>query len=208
MYFKFKEYLDCLISFIGLIFLSPICLIISIAIKLDTRGPILFIQKRIGKDGEPFYMYKFRTMVVNAQNIGTGLYSFKDDSRVTRVGKILRKTSLDEIPQLVNILRGDMAIIGPRPPVLGGFPDYKSLSPEYKKRFSVRPGITGLAQVIGRNEFSWDEKIKYDNEYIDKVKRYGLFLDMKILALTVKRVFSMKGVTEKPVNRERDLFNH
>lgn len=204
MYFFIKRVLDFVCSLIALIILSPILLIIALAVAIDSKGGVVFKQKRIGKNGKEYYMYKFRTMVPNAQNMGTGVYSFKDDPRITRVGKFLRKTSLDELLQLWNIIKGDMAIIGPRSPVVGHFPEYETLSDEYKKRFSVLPGITGLAQVTGRNELLWDEKVKYDNIYIDKVKKYGIFYDIKILFLTVGRVFSMRDVSESEENMAKN----
>ena len=204
MYFKIRRCIDTFWASVGLIVLFPLLLIISLAVVIDSKGGILFKQQRIGKDGKVYAMLKFRTMVPNAQNMGTGVYSFKDDPRITRVGRFLRKTSLDELPQLWNILRGDMAFIGPRSPVYGHFPAYETLSPEYKRRFSVLPGITGLAQVTGRNELLWDEKVKYDNIYIDKVKKYGPLYDVKIMLLTVVRVFSMRDVSETLENMEKN----
>ena len=204
MYFTVRRGIDTIIASIGIIILLPLLLIISIVVKIDSKGPIFFVQERIGKDYQTYKMYKFRTMIVNAQNMGTGVYSFKGDPRVTRVGKILRKTSLDELPQLFNIVKGDMAFVGPRSPVLGHFPDYDNLNDDYKRRFSVLPGITGLAQVIGRNELSWDEKVKYDNLYISKVAKYGLLYDIKIWFMTFMRVFSMKDVEESQENMEKN----
>lgn len=204
MYFALKRVFDIIISLFALIILSPVLLIIAIAIAKDSNGEVIFKQLRIGKDGKHYYMYKFRTMVPNAQNIGTGVYSFKNDPRITKVGRFLRKTSLDELPQLFNVLKGDMALVGPRSPVVGYFPEYENLSPEYKRRFSVLPGITGLAQVMGRNELLWDEKVKYDNIYIDKVKKYGMLYDIKILFLTIGRVFSMQDITESEENMEKN----
>lgn len=204
MYFAIRRVFDTLICAIALVILSPILLVISLAIALDSKGGVIFKQLRIGKNGKPYYMYKFRTMVPNAQNMGTGVYSFKDDPRITRVGKFLRKTSLDELLQLWNVVKGDMAIIGPRSPVVGHFPEYDTLNEAYKRRFSVLPGITGLAQVTGRNELLWDEKVKYDNIYIDKVKKYGPLYDIKILFLTVDRVFSMSDISETPENMAKN----
>lgn len=204
MYFFLRRIIDFFLSIIGLIVLSPLLLIVSIAVAIDSKGGVVFKQLRIGKNGKQFYMYKFRTMVPNAQNMGTGVYSFQDDPRITKVGKFLRKTSIDELLQLVNILKGDMAFVGPRAPVVGHFPEYETLNDDYKRRFSVLPGITGLAQVTGRNELLWDEKVKYDNIYIDKVKKYGIFYDIKILFLTVIRVFSMKDVAESAENMEKN----
>ena len=204
MYFVIRRIIDSIVSMIALIVLSPVLLIISITIMLDSKGGVIFKQLRVGKNGKPYFMYKFRTLIPNAQNMGTGVYSFKDDPRITKVGRFLRKTSLDELLQLCNVIKGDMALVGPRSPVVGHFPAYDTLSPEYKKRFSVLPGITGLAQVTGRNELTWDEKVKYDNIYVDKVKKYGPLYDMKILLLTVKRVFSMKDVSETIENMEEN----
>ena len=204
MYFALRRIFDTMICAIALIVLSPILLIIALAVAIDSKGGVVFKQLRIGKNGKPYYMYKFRTMVPNAQNMGTGVYSFKDDPRITRVGRFLRKTSLDELLQLWNVVKGDMAIIGPRSPVVGHFPEYDTLNEAYKSRFSVLPGITGLAQVTGRNELLWDEKVKYDNIYIDKVKKYGPLYDIKILFLTVGRVFSMSDVSETPENMAKN----
>lgn len=200
MYFAVRRIIDTLIALLGLVLLSPVFLILAIAVKIDSEGPIIFKQERIGKDFSKYDMYKFRSMVVNAQNIGTGVYSFAGDSRITRTGRFLRKTSLDELPQLWNIVKGDMSFVGPRSPVVGHFPAYEDLSDEYRRRFTVPPGITGLAQVTGRNEFTWDEKVKYDNIYIDNVKKFGLLYDLKIWALTFVRVFSMKDIEESKDN--------
>lgn len=204
MYFVIRRIVDAVLSVIALIILSPVLFVIAIAIKVDSKGPVIFKQLRIGKNGKNYYMYKFRTMVPNAQNMGTGVYSFKGDPRITRVGNFLRKTSLDELLQLWNVIRGDMALVGPRSPVYGHFPDYQTLNEAYKRRFSVLPGITGLAQITGRNELLWDEKVKYDNIYIDKVKKYGPLYDIKILFLTVVRVFSMNDVYETQENMKKN----
>ena len=144
-----KRIFDIFASLIGLIILSPILALIAIAIKCDSKGPVFFLQERIGKVGKTFNIYKFRTMVINAESIGEGLICRDDcDPRITRMGKILRKTSLDELPQLINVLLGEMSIVGPRPPVTyHPYNGYKSYSENAKKRFLMRPGITGLAQV-------------------------------------------------------------
>ncbi len=189
VYLCVKRFLDIIFSIILLIVLSPILLIVSIAIKIDSKGPVIFKQERIGKDGKVFKIYKFRSMVVGAEKIGTGVYSEKKDSRVTRVGKIIRATSIDELPQLVNILKGEMSFIGPRP-VLTYHPwKYEEYSEEQKKRFLLRPGITGLAQINGRKQVDWEKRIKYDVEYVEKV---NLWLDIKITFITIYKVIFMK----------------
>lgn len=203
MYFKVRRAIDTIIALLMFLVLSPLLLILAIWVKVDSKGPVIFKQKRIGKDGVPYSMYKFRSMVQNAQNMGTGVFSFAGDPRITKAGAVLRKTSLDELPQLWNIVKGDMAFVGPRSPVVGHFPNYEDLTDEYKKRFSVLPGITGLAQCVGRNELSWDEKINYDNQYIDNVNKYGILYDVKIWFMTLKRVFSMSSVEETSENMEK-----
>lgn len=204
MYFLVRRIIDAIIASIALVVLSPLLLVIAVAVKLDSKGPVIFKQERIGKNFKTYRMLKFRSMVVNAQNMGTGVYSFAGDPRITKVGRFLRKTSLDELPQLWNIVKGDMAFVGPRSPVVGHFPKYGELNEAYKRRFTILPGITGLAQVTGRNELVWDEKVKYDNIYIDKVKKYGIFYDIKMWFLTFVRVFSMKDVEETQENMEKN----
>lgn len=204
MYFFIRRIIDTIIALIAIIILFPLLLVLGIAVKLDSDGPAIFKQERIGKNFKPYKMYKFRSMVVNAQNMGTGVYCFAGDPRVTKVGAFLRKTSLDELPQLWNIIKGDMAFVGPRSPVVGHFPEYETLNEAYRRRFTVLPGITGLAQITGRNELSWDEKVKYDNIYIDKVNKYGIFYDIKMWVLTFVRVLSMKDVEETQENMEKN----
>lgn len=189
VYAVFKRFMDIVLSIIGLIILSPILLIVSIAIKIDSKGPVIFKQERIGKDGKVFKIYKFRSMVVGAEKMGTGVYSKKGDSRVTRVGKFIRMTSIDELPQLVNILKGEMSFIGPRP-VLTYHPwKYEEYTPEQLKRFEVRPGVTGLAQIHGRKQVEWEKRIKYDVEYVEKL---SLWEDIKIFFITIYKVLFMK----------------
>lgn len=174
-------------SFILLILLSPLFLLISIFIKLDSKGNVIFKQKRVGKNGELFTIYKFRTMVVNASEKGTKYRVLKDDNRITKVGKFLRKTSLDELPQLFNVLKGDMSLVGPRPTLQFIVDQYTT---EQKERLLVKPGITGLAQVNGRQSLTWEEKIKYDLKY---VKEYNFLLDIKILFKTVLVIFNFNN---------------
>lgn len=188
-----KRSLDFIFSLLGLILLLPIFIIIGSLIKVDTKGPIFFKQKRIGRNGDTFEIYKFRTMVVNAEQMGTGLsIRSLNDNRITKVGSFLRNTSLDELPQLYNILMGEMSIIGPRPPVTyfpyKGFKNY----PEYsKKRFKERPGVTGLAQVVYRNNAAWDNRFELDNKYVDGI---SFLLDLKILLLTIYKILKRENV--------------
>lgn len=203
-YFFCRRIIDTIIALVAMVILLPVLLIVALAIRIDSKGPIIFKQKRIGLNGKPYNIYKFRSMVTNAQNIGTGVYSFEGDPRITKVGAFIRKTSIDELPQLWNIIKGDMAFIGPRSPVVGHFPEWDSLNDAYKRRFSVLPGISGLAQCVGRNEFSWDEKVKWDNIYIDKVSKYYILYDIKMWIMTVVRVFSMTSVAEKQENMEKN----
>ena len=193
MYAKYiKRVLDLILSLLALIILMPLMIIIAILIKIDSKGPVFFLQERLGKDGKVFKIIKFRTMVVNAENIGDGLkVKSENDNRITKVGKILRKTSLDELPQFVNVFKGDMSIIGPRPPVTYHPHKYEEYTEEQKNRFNLRPGITGLAQVKVRNSVSWDERIKIDLLYVEKVT---FFSDIKIVILTFISVFNKKGI--------------
>lgn len=193
-YLVIKRILDVVISLVALIILSPILLIVAIAIKIESKGPIIFKQQRIGKDGKVFNIYKFRSMVVGAEKMGTGVYSKKGDNRVTKVGKFIRMTSIDELPQLVNILKGEMSIIGPRP-VLTYHPwKYEEYTEEQLKRFNVRPGVTGWAQVHGRKDVEWHERIKLDVYYVENI---SFLLDVKIFFKTIIQVLSMKDNVNK-----------
>lgn len=195
-----KRAFDVLASAVALALIWPVWLCIAIAVKCDSRGPVLFAQQRLTKDGRVFKMYKFRSMVVNAEQMGSGLFNYENDPRVTKVGRFLRDTSLDELPQLWNVLKGDLSLVGPRPCVTYELGDYQTLNKKYKKRFTVRGGITGLAQVKGRNENSWDEKVFYDNQYIDLFQRQGVWLDIKILFTTVAQAFKKQNICEERVD--------
>lgn len=189
MYKGVKRALDVTFSLIGTAVSSPILLAVAAAVKLDSKGPVIFKQERLGKDGKVFEMYKFRSMCVGAEHMGTGQCSYKGDSRVTRVGKIIRATSLDELPQFINILKGDMSFIGPRPTLTYHPWKLEEYTDFQRRRFEVRPGITGLAQVHGRKAIDWNDRIKYDVEYVDNL---SLGLDCKILFQTVWNVLTMK----------------
>lgn len=182
-----KRFFDIVVSLIGLIVAAVPMLIIAIAVKLDSKGPIIFKQDRVGKNGKVFKMLKFRSMCVGAEQTGSGVYSGKNDSRVTRVGKFLRKTSLDELPQFVSVLKGDMSFIGPRPPLTYHPWTWDKYTDEQKRMFNVRPGITGWAQVNGRKEVEWNKRIQLNVWYVDHV---SMWLDIKILFMTVFKVFT------------------
>jgi len=186
MYKSFiKRLLDIAFSFVLLLFLSPLFLFISVIIKLDSKGPVFFKQERLGLNSKLFNIYKFRSMCVGAEQMGTGQYSFEGDPRVTKVGKVLRATSLDELPQLINILKGDMSFIGPRPPLTYHPWELSEYTDEQLRMFEVRPGITGWAQVNGRKEVEWNERIRLNVWYVDNC---SLFLDLKIFFLTIFKV--------------------
>ncbi len=196
MYLFIKRCFDLFSSLVGLILLFPFFVSVALAIKFDSNGPIFFKQGRRTKNGRVFQMYKFRSMVVNAEHIGAGLFNYKDDPRVTKVGRFIRKTSIDELPQLINVLFGDLSLVGPRPCVTFELGDYDTLNSKYKKRFKVKAGITGWAQVKGRNDISWDEKVTLDNEYVDLIQSEGILLDARILFMTIINVFKSKNIYE------------
>ena len=184
-----KRLLDVIFSGSMLLLLWPLLLLIAIIVKIDSKGPAIFVQDRLTLNGRVFRMFKFRTMCVNAEKQGTGAYSFGDDPRITKVGKVLRKLSLDELMQLINVLLGDMSFVGPRP-ILTYHPcKYEEYTKEEKEVFTVRPGITGWAQVNGRNSVDWIQRFELNRWYVNNV---SFFLDLKIVILTFLQVLSAK----------------
>lgn len=183
-----KRIFDILASSVTLILLSPLIGLIALAIKLDDSGPVLYVQNRVRKDGDIFRCYKFRTMVVNAENKGLKLEVIKDDPRMTRVGRFLRHWTLDEIPQLINVLKGDMSIVGPRP----GLPHQAARYTAYqRRRLEVKPGMAGWAWIHGRNRIPWRERIELDIWYVD---HWSLKLDLYILARAFVQLFRREGL--------------
>lgn len=180
--------LDIPVALVVLALLSPLLLIAALAIKLGSRGPVLYRQRRVGLDGREFEMLKLRTMVQGSDPIGVGTVVSRDDPRVTSAGRFLRRTSLDEIPNLLNVLRGEMAIVGPRPTIPAQVEDY---TPRQRRRHEVRPGITGWAQVQGRAGIPWEERIELDIEYVE---RRSLGLDLRILGQTAWLVLTGRGL--------------
>ncbi|MBQ8658543.1 MAG: sugar transferase [Clostridia bacterium] len=183
----FKRFFDIIISLLAIIILLIPMLIIAIAIKCDSKGPVIFKQERVGKNGKIFKIYKFRSMCIGAEQTGSGVYSDKNDARVTKVGRFLRATSLDELPQFFNLLKGDMSFIGPRPPLTYHPWAWDRYTDEQKRMFETRPGITGWAQVNGRKEVEWHRRIELNVWYVDHI---SLWLDIKILFMTVFKVFT------------------
>ena len=191
-----KRLLDILCSFLLLVISIPLFFIIAILIKIDSKGPVFFLQKRCGKDGREFNMYKFRTMVKDAETLKKRLknemdgpmFKLRNDPRITGVGRILRKLSLDELPQLLNVLKGEMSLVGPRP-----LADEEMVGDDIWReiRLSVRPGMTGLWQIMGRDSGKFSDWITYDTEYVQK---RSLFMDIKILFLTITTVLCNKGL--------------
>lgn len=183
-----KRVIDILGSFIGLIILSPVFTVTAILVYIKLGSPIFFIQERVGKDNKIFKMIKFRSMKNNKNKYG---HYLSDEERLTSFGKKLRSLSIDELPELINVLKGDMSLVGPRPLLV----DYLELySDEQIRRHEMRPGITGLAQVNGRNSISWGERFDLDVSYIDT---YNLFLDIKILFMTVYKVIKRDGISQE-----------
>ena len=162
-------------------------LVVVAAIRIESKGPAIFKQKRIGLHGKVYEIYKFRSMKMDAEHTGTGVYSEKGDPRVTKIGKIIRATSIDELPQFVNILRGEMSFIGPRPPLTYHPWNYEEYTSEQKRMFDVRPGVTGWAQVNGRKNVEWNKRIEMNIWYVDNV---SFWLDIKIAFMTVFKVLA------------------
>ncbi len=181
-----KRILDICICLPAIILLSPVFAVIIIAVKISSKGPVIFKQERAGKDGKPFVFYKFRTMRIDADPFGPSPKS-GDDARLTKVGKFLREYSLDELPQLFNILKGDMSIVGPRPLYVAQMAEWDQ---RQKKRLLVKPGLTGLAQISGRGELTREEKLELDIRYVETA---SFWLDMKIIAATIAQVFWRKN---------------
>jgi lipopolysaccharide/colanic/teichoic acid biosynthesis glycosyltransferase len=193
----FKRIFDIFASGLALIFLLPVFAVIGIFIKLDSKGPVFFIQDRVGQNGKLFRAYKLRTMIQNAESKGLGFEIEKNDYRITRVGKYLR-WGIDELPQLINVFKGDMSLVGPRPTLINQVEQYNDWE---KRRLEMKPGITGWALVNGRNKLSWKEKIKLDIWYID---HWSLWLDIKILfktlwviLITREGIYGEDGVTRE-----------
>ena len=185
MYKYLKIVIDFSIAFIALAILFLPLIIVAIFIKLDSKGPIIFKQERLGRNGIPFKIWKFRSMRVGAERQGTGVYSYKGDNRITKVGRIIRATSIDELPQLVNILKGDMALIGPRPALTYHPWPYEQYTDHQKQMFDVLPGVTGWAQVNGRKEVPWPERIELNVWY---ARNMSFSLDIKIFFMTIFKV--------------------
>lgn len=196
-----KCVLDFSLSFIMLVTMAVPFFILALAIKIDSKGPVFFRQNRVGKNGKSFTIYKFRTMVRNAENLGARYGFKKNDPRLTRVGKILRFLSLDEIPQLINVLRGEMSIVGPRPTLKYQVEKYNEFQ---KKRLLMKPGITGLAQIKGRNELTWSKRIEYDVRYVEN---FSLLLDLKIFLGTFKVWLFREGIRTDQALSEVEDFN-
>ena len=189
-YGNFKRGLDIFIALAAMVILSPVLVAIWITIRLSSKGPAVFKQQRAGKNGRPFVFYKFRTMTLDVDPFGPSPKSGQD-RRLTKVGKFLRESSLDELPQLFNVLKGDMSIVGPRPLYLSQIPEW---SERQKKRLLVKPGLTGLAQIQGRAEITREEKLEFDVKYVENA---GLLTDIRIMLTTIVQVFRRKSVYEK-----------
>lgn len=187
MYKYIKRCLDFFIAFVALTILIIPMIVIALLIKIESKGPVIFKQERLGLNGRTFKILKFRSMCVGAEKQGSGVYSYKGDSRITKVGKVLRATSVDELPQLVNILKGDMALIGPRPALTYHPWPYDQYTDHQKHMFDVLPGVTGWAQVHGRKEVPWPERIELNVWY---AKNISFTIDLKIFFITMYKVLT------------------
>jgi len=187
MYPYLKRFLDVLIAAVALVVMSPLLFTVSLLIAVKLGRPVLFTQQRPGIGGKPFHIIKFRTMT-NARDASGNL--LPNEQRHTRFGRFLRSTSLDELPELINVLKGEMSLVGPRPLLMQYLPLYNDFQ---RRRHEVRPGITGWAQVNGRNAISWEEKFEHDVWYVDNL---SFLLDLKILFLTIKSVFRREGINQ------------
>lgn len=183
-----KRFFDFIVALVSVLFLWPLIAVVYLLILVQMGRPVIFVQQRPGLNGVPFYIYKFRTMLLTTDEHNVLL---PDSERMTSLGNLLRRYSLDELPQLFNVLKGDLSLVGPRPLLMEYLPLY---SAEQARRHAVRPGITGWAQINGRNAISWDEKFKLDVWYVD---HQSFMLDVKILLLTVKKVFIREGISAK-----------
>lgn len=194
-----KRGFDLLASLLGLLLVSPLLALIALVVKLGSPGSVLFRQERPGLHGKPFTLYKFRTMTNTRDENGSLL---PDEQRITRLGRFLRRTSLDELPELWNVLKGDMSLVGPRPLLMEYLPYYTERE---RKRHTVRPGITGLAQVSGRNQLGWDERLEVDVKYVEE---HTLWLDIRILLKTVQKVLTCDDVIEVPGAVQQTLVEY
>lgn len=199
LYEVIKRIIDIVASFTGLILLSPLILIVSMLIKLESKGEVIFKQKRVGLNGKEFYMYKFRSMVINAEELKEQLesqnemsgpmFKIKDDPRITKVGKFIRKTSIDELPQLINVIKGDMSLVGPRPSLPK---EVKKFEPWMMERLEVKPGLTCIWQISGRNNIDFEDWMKLDIKY---VRERSIKLDIKLILKTVLVLFGDKNAS-------------
>lgn len=201
MHMAVKRVFDILLSSALIVLLLPLFLFIILLIKLDSAGPAFFVQERAGQFGRPFKIYKFRTMIQDAISMGDGVNVKQNDFRITKTGGFLREWSLDELPQIFNIFKGDMSFVGPRPTLMY---QIKKYSEEQRKRLNMKPGLTGLAQINGRNNLSWPEKIKYDVQYVEN---FNLLLDIKILVKTIWVILGREGTYELTNNVKKGNEN-
>ena len=194
-----KRGFDILSSLIAIILFSPILLLLAMIVKCTSPGPILFKQRRIGKDNQEFMIYKFRTMRIDTPNVATHLLK-NAEQYITPIGKFMRKTSLDELPQLFNILKGEMSVVGPRPAL---YNQYDLIEMRTKANVHiVRPGLTGLAQVSGRDELENEQKVYFDQQYVQK---QSFLFDLKLIVLTVVKVFKSEGVVEGDTTSKKEI---